>query len=299
MRRQFYTLDVFTDLALSGNPLAVVLDAQGLDDARMQKIAQEFNLSETVFVSDPTDPVNTAAIRIFTPARELPFAGHPTVGTAALLAHLRAPDLLAAQDLRVVLEERVGDVVCVARHRKGKALAAYFTSPRLPERREGSPSPETVAARLGLQPADIGFGAQRLSTFGAGLDYLFAPIASIEALERASPDLYRWGANGEPAIYLYAKQTAASGSTYRARMFAAALGVREDPATGSAAAAFAGVIMAFEPPPDGDTVITLEQGVEMGRRSLIALGLDVEGGALKSVTIGGSAVIVSEGALNL
>src|SRR5580658_6885130 len=103
MRRQFYTLDVFTDKALAGNPLAVVLDSEGLDDASMQAIAREFNLAETVFVREPKNPVNTAAVRIFTPARELPFAGHPTVGTAALIAHLRAADLLASEDLRVVL----------------------------------------------------------------------------------------------------------------------------------------------------------------------------------------------------
>src|SRR5471030_2325611 len=132
MPRQFYTLDVFTDVALAGNPLAVVLDSDGLDSARMQAIAREFNLAETVFVTEPRDPINTARLRIFTPGRELPFAGHPTIGSAVLLAHLRARDLLAREDLRLVLEEEIGEVVCVARHRKGQALAAYFTLPRLP-----------------------------------------------------------------------------------------------------------------------------------------------------------------------
>ena len=121
--RRFQTLDVFTETALAGNPLAVVLDAEGLDDARMQAIAAEFNLSETVFVFEPRNAINTARIRIFTPKRELPFAGHPTVGAAALIAELRAGDKLAAQDLRIVLEEAVGVVVCSARRRKGKALA--------------------------------------------------------------------------------------------------------------------------------------------------------------------------------
>src|SRR6202046_1446651 len=124
MTRRFQTLDVFTEPALPGNPLAVVLDAEGLDDARMQAIAAEFNLSETVFVFEPRDAVNSARVRIFTPKRELP--GHPTVGAAALIAHRRASDLLAAQDLRIVLEEPIGDVVCVARRRKGPAVAAYL-----------------------------------------------------------------------------------------------------------------------------------------------------------------------------
>ena len=179
--RPFQTLDVFTETALAGNPLAVVLDADGLDDARMQAIAAEFNLSETVFVFEPRNAINTARVRIFTPKRELPFAGHPTVGTAALIAHRRARDLLAAQDLRIVLEEAVGDVVCSARHRQGQALAAYFELPKLPERLDGKPpSKAEIAAGLGLEPADIGFGAHEPSLYSAGAPYLFVPVRSLE-----------------------------------------------------------------------------------------------------------------------
>jgi trans-2,3-dihydro-3-hydroxyanthranilate isomerase len=299
MRRNYHTLDVFTDTPLAGNPLAVVLDAEGLDDARMQGIAREFNLAETVFVRAPRDPVNTAALRIFTPAREMPFAGHPTVGAAALLAHLRARELLAAQDLRLVLEERIGEVVCVARHRHGQALAAYFTLPRPPQRSGAAPSAADIAERLGLEPADIGFGAHRPTVYGAGVDFLFAPIASAAALRKANPDRYAWGADGGPGVYLYTRETTRTSAAYRARMFAAGWGVREDPATGSAASAFAGVVMEFEPPADGEHSIVIEQGIEMGRRSEIALGLEVEGGALKSATIGGSVAPIAEGAIDL
>ncbi len=299
MRRQFFTLDVFTDAPFAGNPLAVVLDAEGIDDARMQRIAREFNLAETVFVVAPRDPVNTAALRIFTPARELPFAGHPTVGAAALLAHLRAPQLLAAQDLRLVLEEKVGDVVCVARHRRGQALAAYFTLPRLPQRSAAPPSAAEIADRLGLETTDIGFGAHRPTVYGAGVDFLFAPIASAAAIARADPDRTRWGAGGGPAVYLYASDPPGSGAAYRARMFASGWGVREDPATGAAASAFAGVLMEFDRPADGERSVVIEQGVEMGRPSVIALGLEVEGGALRSATIGGSAVLIAEGTIDL
>ena len=126
MTRRFQTLDVFTETALAGNPLAVVLDAEGLDDARMQAVAAEFNLSETVFVLEPRNAINSARVRIFTPKRELPFAGHPTVGAAALIAHRRASDLLAAQDLRIVLEEPIGDVVCVARTAQGPSARRLF-----------------------------------------------------------------------------------------------------------------------------------------------------------------------------
>ncbi len=199
MRRAFYTLDVFADQPLAGNPLAVVLDSSRLDDARMQRIAREFNLSETVFVSEPRDAVNTAAVRIFTPAVELPFAGHPTVGTAVLLAHLRARDLLGSQDIRIVLEEKIGDVVCVARHRRGAAPAAYFHLPRLPETRGEAPDAAALAADLGLSESEIGFDKHAPSLFGVGATHLFVPLSSLDAVQRARPDRRAWGADFHPS----------------------------------------------------------------------------------------------------
>jgi trans-2,3-dihydro-3-hydroxyanthranilate isomerase len=300
MARRFQTLDVFTETALAGNPLAVVLDAEGLDDARMQAIAAEFNLSETVFVFEPRDPVNSARVRIFTPKRELPFAGHPTVGAAALIAHRRATDLLAVQDLRIVLEEPIGDVVCVARRRKGHALAAYFELPKLPQRPEDKP-PSTVqiAASLGLELQDIGFDGHEPSVFSAGAPFLFVPVRSLDAIGRAAPGIMPWATKDGPATFIYTRETEREGSTYHARMFASAWGLYEDPATGSAVAAFAGVVQAFDRPRDGESMLTIEQGFEMGRPSLIALGLVIENGALVSATIGGSVVSVSSGSLDL
>lgn len=298
MRRKFHTLDVFTETALAGNPLAVVLDCDGLDDRRMQAIAREFNLAETVFVLAPRDPVNTARLRIFTPGRELPFAGHPTVGAAVLLAQLRAPDLLARQDLRVVVEEGVGDIVCVARHRPNRAPAANFTVPRLPAPAGDVPSVETLARRLGLEPGDIGFGTHQPSAYSAGNPFIFAPVAGRAALAKARPNANAWGENGGPGVYLYTREAEREGSSFRARMFAAGWGVVEDPATGSAAAAFAGVLMRFEKPAEGETLYVIEQGFEMGRPSLISLSLDVENGALSAATIGGSAVMIAQGTID-
>ena len=300
MTRRFQTLDVFTETGLAGNPLAVVLDAEGLDDRSMQAIAAEFNLSETVFVFEPRDAVNSARVRIFTPKRELPFAGHPTVGAAALIAHRRASDLLAAQDLRIVLEEPIGDVVCVARRRKGQALAAYFELPKLPQRLEDKP-PATVqiAASLGLELQDIGFEGHEPSVFSAGAPFLFVPVRSLDAIGRATPGIMPWATKDGPATFVYTREIEREGSAYHARMFASAWGVYEDPATGSAVAAFAGVVQAFERPRDGESMQTIEQGFEMGRPSLIALGLVIENGALVSATIGGSVVIVSSGSLDL
>jgi trans-2,3-dihydro-3-hydroxyanthranilate isomerase len=300
MARRFQTLDVFTETALAGNPLAVVLDAEGLDDARMQAIAAEFNLSETVFVLEPRSAINSARVRIFTPKRELPFAGHPTVGAAALIAHRRASDLLSAQDLRIVLEEPIGDVVCVARRRKGQALAAYFELPKLPERLENKP-PSTVqiAASLGLELQDIGFDGHEPSLYSAGSPFLFVPIRSLEAIGRTAPGVMPWATREGPATFVYTRETEREGSAYHGRMFAGAWGIGEDPATGSAVAAFAGVVQTFDRPSDGDHMMTIEQGFEMGRPSLIALGLVIEDGSLVSATIGGSVVIVSNGSLDL
>ncbi|HLJ71350.1 MAG TPA: PhzF family phenazine biosynthesis protein [Roseiarcus sp.] len=298
MRRKFHTLDVFTETALAGNPLAVVLDCEGLDDRRMQAIAREFNLAETVFVLEPRDPVNTARLRIFTPGRELPFAGHPTVGAAVLLAQLRAPELLARQDLRIVVEEGVGDIVCVARHRPNRAPAANFTVPRLPAPVGDAPSVETLARQLGLEPSDIGFGTHRPSVYSAGNPFVFAPVADRAALARARPNANAWGEGGGPGVYLYTRDAERQGSSFRARMFAAGWGVVEDPATGSAAAAFAAVLMRFEKPAEGESVYVIEQGFEMGRPSLISLSVDVENGALSAAAIGGAVVMITQGTID-
>jgi trans-2,3-dihydro-3-hydroxyanthranilate isomerase len=298
--RRFYTLDVFAERALAGNPLAVVLDAEGLDGAGMQAIAREFNLSETVFVCEPADPTHIARLRIFTPGRELPFAGHPTVGTACLIAHLRAPDVIAAQDLRLVLEEGVGDVVCVVRRRGGHPLTAEFELPRLPERLDApTPSDAVIANGLGLDPGDIGFDAHRPSLFSAGAPFVFVPVRSRAAIARARPGDMPWSDNGGPATYLYTREVVEDGSAFHARMFGCGWGVPEDPATGAAAAAFAGVTLAFDRPRDGAHTLILEQGYEMGRPSRITLGLTVENGRLRSASVGGAAVIVASGALEL
>lgn len=174
MSRPYFVLDVFTDTALAGNPLAVVIEADGLDEARMQAIAREFNLSETVFVLDPRDPVNSARVRIFTPVRELRFAGHPTVGAAVLLAGLRAPEVLARQDLALVIEEAIGPVHCIVRKNKGTTRAS-FTLPRLPEPAGEVAADEAIAAALGLAPEDIGFGVHRPCIMSAGNPFTFVP----------------------------------------------------------------------------------------------------------------------------
>jgi trans-2,3-dihydro-3-hydroxyanthranilate isomerase len=299
MKRRFFTLDVFTDRPLAGNPLAVVLDSEGLDTPRMQAIAREFNLSETTFVLEPRDSVNTAALRIFTPARELPFAGHPTIGSAVMIAVVRAPEMLARGDLQIVIEEEVGPVRCSVR-RKGAAYFASFGLPALPFTLPGVPEAAEVAAALGLTTADIGFDCHRISRYSCGTPYTFVPVAGIEAIARAAPDLARFRAVfGEMGTFLYTRETTSPENAVHARMFAPRFGIPEDPATGSAAAAFAGVAQEFETPEDGVHTITIEQGFEMGRPSLIHLTMEIADGKLISGEIGGSAVVVSQGTIDI
>lgn len=299
MKRRFYTLDVFADRPLAGNPLAVVLDSAGLGTPRMQAVAREFNLSETTFVLEPHDPVNTAALRIFTPARELPFAGHPTIGSAVTVAVVRAPEMLGRGDLQIVLEEKVGPVRCNVR-RKGDAYFASFGLPALPFTLPGPPDPADAAAALGLAPSDIGFERHRISRYSCGTPYTFVPIAGLAAIAGATPELPRFRqVFGEMGVFLYTRETAQSENAVHARMFAPRLGIPEDPATGSAAAAFAGVAREFEAPEDGVHTITIEQGFEMGRPSLIHLTMEIAAGRLVSGEIGGSAVIVSQGTIDV
>jgi len=302
MPRRFAILDVFTDTPLAGNPLAVVLDADGLDGAAMQALAREFNLSETVFVLPPDEPRHRARLRIFTPARELPFAGHPTVGTAILLALRDRGQGGGADATMFGLEEGVGTVPCAVEIGTGRGYAR-FKAPTLPEWLGEADEPDDLARALGLAAHDIGFARHAPSRHGAsGPSFTFVPVASAAALDRARPDAAAFAAlpyGGGDAVYLYTLEPEALGRSYRARMFAPHLGVPEDPATGSAAAAFAGVLMQFEPLGEGTHDIGLRQGVTMGRPSEIALQVVIEEGALRSVEIGGAAVLVAEGTLHV
>ena len=303
MARRFFVLDVFTNQALAGNPLAVVLDAEGLSDARMQSIAREFNLSETVFVLPPENPAHSAKLRIFTPAKELPFAGHPTVGTAILLAKERFGDSDADQNAMVVLEEAIGNVRCGVVLKNGAAGFAEFDVPRLPRPADPLGDKELIAAALGLEPNEIGFENHRPCAFEAGVPFAFVPVANLAALARVSPYQAHWedafGRGGQMGAYIYCRQTNSHDSTFAARMFAPHMGIGEDPATGSAAAAFAGVVRHYDKITDGTHYLRIEQGFDMGRPSMIDLEVDVEAGQLNAVRIGGQAVVVSSGELYL
>ena len=303
MALKFYTLDVFTDRRFGGNPLAVVLDADVLSSEQMQSIAREFNLSETVFVLASERPAHSAKMRIFTPMSEVPFAGHPTIGTAALLAELKSPFHNGEQDALVVLEQGIGTVRVGARTRPGAAAFAEFDAPKLPAEAGVLPPNDVLAAGLGLIPSEIGFENHKPLCFAAGNTFAFVPISSIEAIRRARVNGAHWERafeqQGVVGVYLYTRQCEHTNNAFHSRMFAPQVGIPEDPATGSAAVGLTGIVHHFDRLPDGTHKRIVEQGYEIGRPSEIVLTLVVEGGKLTSVRIGGSAVRVSEGTLQV
>nr|WP_321482529.1 PhzF family phenazine biosynthesis protein [uncultured Cohaesibacter sp.] len=300
---RYFTLDVFTKDLFAGNPLAVVLDSDDLSDDQMQKIAREFNFSETVFVCTPENKAHSACLRIFTPTCELPFAGHPTVGTAVLLGLLRFPDLESEQNCVMLLEERVGRIRAKVKLDSDGVGKAVFEVPQLskPVASVSLGSKDEIAAALGLHIKDIGFENHVPTAYSAGVPFAMVPIRDLEAMKRARPVMPSWssafGAHEHNDAYLYTRETTCHDSSFHTRMFAPGMGIVEDPATGSAAAAFAGVICQFDKPGQGNHKYRIEQGFEMERPSIIELAMEVAEGRLTSETIGGRVVLVSEGKL--
>lgn len=304
MALTYHILDVFTDRRFGGNPLAVVLGADGLSDGQMQAIAGEFNLSETVFVLPSDRPAHSAKVRIFTPRSEVPFAGHPTLGTATLLAGLQAAPMPNGEaDALVILEQNIGTVRVGVRLREGAPAFAEFDAPKLPAEAGVLPPVDILAAGLGLMPSEVGFENHKPICFAAGNTFAFVPVASLEAIRRARVNGAHWerafDQQGVVGVYLYTRQCEHSGRAFHVRMFAPQVGIAEDPATGSAAVGLAGVVQHFDGLPDGTYKRIVEQGYEMGRPSQIALTLVVAGGKLTSVRIGGASVRVATGTLEV
>lgn len=302
MRRRFVTCDVFTDTRFGGNPLAVVLDAAGLSAGQMQQVAREFNYSETTFVL-PAEHGHDRRVRIFTPAREVPFAGHPNVGTAFVLASLG--EFGALDDpLVVVFEEVAGPVPVSVQRREGDRIWCEL---RAPEPLSLGPElpVEAVAEAVGLSPRDIVVQRQAPRVASVGLEFVIAELSDRAALERARPveaALERLVAAGAstPDIHLYVTsgRDDPDGFDLRTRMFAPFDGVPEDPATGSANGALVGLLASVEEV-DGDRAWRIAQGVEMGRPSVLDARTRRSGGEVTGVWIGGGSVLVAQGTIEI
>ena len=278
---RFVIADVFTDQPFSGNQLGVFPDAQGLSDRAMQAIARELNFPETTFVLPPL------RVRIFTPNSEMQFAGHPTVGTAAVLAHLRKMDLPA----RIVLEEGIGPVP-VELTRRGTHIYAEFTIEKPVEAPAERPEKSAAAAALSLPQSAV------LETWFAsgGVRFAFIRLADKAAVDRAELDRAAWTKHFRNAwasqLYFFAGD-----QEVYARMFAPQLGILEDPATGSAAVALAGVCAARLPAAEGTFTWRIDQGVAMGRASRLEASAEKRGGRVVRVKVGGATVICAEGTM--
>jgi trans-2,3-dihydro-3-hydroxyanthranilate isomerase len=296
VQRRYVTVDVFTAEAFGGNPLAVVLDAEGLTTSQMQSIAAEFNYSETTFVVPPRAAANAAQVRIFTPRTEVPFAGHPTVGTAVVLAReLEAKGVSPLADL--VLEEGAGLVPVRLMRVGGAVIGAEFQAPRALEM---GPlvALEDAAACLSLPAADLRRDIPP-RVLSVGLPFLVVPLVSREALRRARPSLAAHERLlppvGTDSVFAYARGNAAE--ELHARMFSPLDSIAEDPATGSAAAATLAFLAAQRP--ERDVAWRIEQGVDMGRPSLIFGRTCKREGAVTAVHVGGHAVAIMHGSLGI
>ena len=291
MDRRYVTVDVFTTLPFGGNPLAVVLDAYGLDTAAMQAIAREFNYSETTFVLPPQDPANTAHVRIFTPLDELPFAGHPNVGTAYVLA---AEGSAAA---RLVFEEAAGLVPMDITRDGGRVVSAELTAPQ-PLQRLGEMPTEAIAECLMLQTADIVTANHPPLAASVGVRFVLAEIASRDALRRARLDPVAFARHlpfqGADSVYFYTRDGGA-GFDLHARMLWPGIG--EDPATGSATVTLAALLA--ESGPDGEVTLRIEQGRDMGRPSTLLARTVKAGGVVQSAHVGGQCATVMRGVISV
>lgn len=298
MQRRYITVDVFTDQAFGGNPLAVVLDAEGLSTEQMQAIATEFNYSETTFVLPPADKANDANVRIFTVRSELPFAGHPNVGTAFVLA-TRA----AKAPARLKFEEKAGLVPVEIQTAQGRVVGSEFAAPK-PLSKGATVDAKEAASILSLSVADIKIDRHPPMIASVGLPFLIVEIASRDAVKRAKPDATAFWktfpAVGADAVYFYTRDVPASEQPLdlQARMFhPGSAGLSEDPATGSATGAAAAFLADLDAVSDGEVKLRIGQGFDMGRPSLLLTRVIKKNGAVAATHVGGNCVQIMEGTL--
>ena len=295
MKLNYLLLDVFTKERLKGNALAVVCKADGLLDGEMQAIAREFNLSETVFIQKPHAERNTASVRIFTPMVELPFAGHPTVGAAVVLG-------LQNKVTAVRLEEQIGLITALFEKTDKRSGMARFSLPQLPVRVASLDDRAGIALALGIERDEIGCGAYQPAIFSAGVVFHLVPVRDPAVLARISVNMGQWtGAfpHGRNAVYVFTETPGEQDNDLAARMFAPGMGLSEDPGTGSAAAALIGLLSEHAHIATGQVDFVLRQGHEMGRPCRIFIQLRKDDDVLVHGGIGGHAVIVAEGVLDL
>jgi trans-2,3-dihydro-3-hydroxyanthranilate isomerase len=298
--RRYVVADVFTQHPYGGNQLAVVLDSEGLTTAQMLAITREFNFSESTFVLPPDDPARTARVRIFTAAGEVPFAGHPNVGTAFVLARMGEVFDRPIGDT-VLFEELAGIVPVSIQKEQGVVMGATLTAPE-PFRAGEAFDVAAIAACLRLDPADILLDRHAPREASVGLPFVMIELTDVEALTRIRLDadascvlLEKHAARG---LHVYTRVASATNARLRARNFCPLLGAAEDAATGSANAALAGLLASLDPAIDGQFHFEVIQGVEMGRSSQLQLAARKASGVI-TAQVGGACVSVMHGLLDI
>lgn len=301
-RFRYITADVFTSQRFGGNQLAVLPDARGLTTEEMHAITREFNYSESTFILPPDDPAHTRRVRIFTPGGEVPFAGHPTVGSALVLA-ATGEIPLDGDETRIVFEEGVGPVPVTIRRVGGVPTFAELSVAKLPEVLPPVPSAEQLAPMLSLAVEDLAGGSFHPQAVSCGLPFTFVPLRTRDAVRRARLRLDRWedtlSSTAASMVMVFALDAEDPAHQVRARMFAPGESVPEDPATGSACAALGGYLGMRSDTATGTLRWIVEQGYEMGRPSLLHVACDKAGGAITAVRVGGEAVLVCEGTITV
>jgi trans-2,3-dihydro-3-hydroxyanthranilate isomerase len=297
MGHRYYICDVFTDTRFGGNQLAVLPEAHGLSDRQMQQVAREFNFSETAFVL-PAEQGHARRVRIFTPTAEVPFAGHPNIGTAFVLATMGALGPIDSS-ITVTFEEKAG-LVPITIHRRQGTLWCQLSAPERLSLGK-TVSADVLAAAVSLSPNDVVLTTHQPQVASVGLPFLVTELRDRSALERARVSGQGFDAlvarGVVPDVHLYTRSR--DEFDIRARMFAPFDGVPEDPATGSANCALAGLLSHYEAAPDGTTSWRIAQGVEMGRPSVLEASAEKRDGVVVATRVGGASVLVSEGIIEV
>ena len=300
MQIPFVTVDVFTDRKFGGNPLAVIPDGRGLTGAQMQAIAGEFNLAETTFVLPPREQAHTAEVRIFTPRAELPFAGHPNIGTAYVLAQESERAGRAVSD-PMIFEEKAG-LVRISLLKEGASVIGARLAPPQALVRGEDVAVEIAAAACSLDPGDVETANHPPCIASCGIPFMFAELKTRAALAAARPRVEIFTkhlpANRVTGVLPYVKEQS-GGFDMQVRMFGPLVGIPEDAASGSANVALAGLVASLRKEPDLRLALRIAQGVDMGRPSLLEASAEKSGGKIVGLSIGGRCVPMMRGMLEV
>jgi len=298
---RYHIVDVFTNRAFGGNPLAVFTNGRGISTELMQSIAKELNLSETTFVLPPDDPENDYRVRIFTPTSELPMAGHPTIGTSFILAREHMIEL-GGDEIMIKLEEGVGIIPVTLKFKDGVPDIIWMQQP-LPRFGPRFNDASLIAEMLSIPPEAIET-EWPLEVVSCGVPFLFVPLKDLASIRAVRFRLDFWEKAlrdvGISGVFVFTKETELEGSSVHSRMFAPGLGITEDPATGGASGPLGCYLVRHEVlPVTQKSEFTSEQGIEMGRPSIIKIIIEQEAGEISSVKVGGQCCFVGEGYLEV